>query len=140
MGKALARRSKRAMVTECMRSNAMRKYVIINMSRILKSEIRALCSNSVLRSQAVTDLSQFTWDNLIKEMQTFAPVLLSLLYACTERKTSRSNREATIGICVSVLLKYRFSKMCLVQKLIALILYAGHSAKSVSSNMYYYVA
>ena len=118
----------------------MRKYVIINMSRILKSEIRALCSNSVLRSQAVTDLSQFTWDNLIKEMQTFAPVLLSLLYACTETKTSRSNREATIGICVSVLLKYRFSKMCLVQKLIALILYAGHSAKSVSSNMYYYVA
>jgi len=135
LGKALARKSKKAMVAECIRNNAIRKYVIISMSRILKSEIHALCSNkanSVLRTQSAAVLSQFTWDVVIREMQTYAPVLLSLMYACTETKTSRYNREATIGICVSVLLKYRFNKMCLVQKLIALILYAGHSAKSVS--------
>ena len=140
MGKALARRSKKAVVAECMRNNAMRKYVMVNMSRIVKSEIRTLCSNkanSVLRNHSVTSLSQFSWDSIIKEIQTYAPVLLSLLYACTETKTLRNNREATIGICVSILLQYRFSKMCLVQKLIALILYAGHSAKSVSSCIYY---
>ena len=55
MSEALARRSKKAMVAECMRSNVMHKYVIINISRIVKSEIRAL--HSILRNQSVTNLS-----------------------------------------------------------------------------------
>ena len=55
MGEALARRSKKAMVAECMRSNVMRKYVIINMSRIVKSEIRALHSNKFSSSKSISD-------------------------------------------------------------------------------------
>ena len=40
-----------------------------------------------------------------------------------------------IGLCVAIMLKYRRPTMSLVQKLIAVILYSGHSSKKV----YYYM-
>ena len=56
---------------------------------------------------------------------------MSILEGCTETKVTRVNRKAVMGMCVVLLLKHRFMKMCLVQKIISLILYAGQANKQV---------
>ena len=76
-------------------------------------------------------LPSSSWDKLLTEVSTYAPVFLSLLRAATYTRRSRDNQSAVIGICAAVLLKHRFHKMNLVQKLLSLILYSGHSSKKV---------
>ena len=144
MGKAIARKSKATIVRECIKDPTMFKYIINKISRILQSELRRMCAvevNSVLKQQLPKNFSEFTWDILIKEAEVYAPVLLAILNACTTTKTPRSNRLGTIGMCIAILLKYRYDKMCLVQKILSLILYAGHSGKEVCMyhfNLLYY--
>ena len=118
-----------------MRGIATRKYLNASMSRILHKEIRKLCSTDakcVLNPEhSNCSLQDFTWDRLLEDIAANAPMLLAFLQACTRTKKPRTNRKATIGICVAILLKFRFNKMCLVQNIIALILYAGLSGKQV---------
>ena len=56
---------------------------------------------------------------------------MSILEGCTKTKVTRVNRKAVMGMCVVLLLKHRFIKMCLVQKIISLILYTGQANKQV---------
>ena len=78
-----------------------------------------MCStetNSVLKQHLPKNLSEFTWDMLVEEAEVHAPVLLAVVNACTKTKTPRSNRLGIIEMCIAILLKYRYDKMCLVQK------------------------
>jgi len=133
LGKAIARGSRKKLITECMRGIATRKYLNASMSRILHKEIRKLCSTAakcVLNPEhSNCSLQDFTWDRLLEDIAANAPMLLAFLQACTRTRKPRTNRKATIGMCITILLKFRFNKMCLVQKMIAVILYAGHSGK-----------
>ena len=93
-----------------------------------------MCSehtSSVLSSQSVTDLWEFTWEKLLHELKVNAPILLSILRECTKTRRPRPNQNAVIGMCAVILLKHRFKKMSLVQRILSLILYAGHSGKQV---------
>ena len=93
-----------------------------------------MCSdktNSVLRADPTIELKVFKWDTLLAELSQNAPVFLSLLHAATHTRRNRENKSAVIGLCAAVLIKHRFQKMNVVQKLISLILYAGHSGKKV---------
>ena len=65
------------------------------------------------------------------ELLTNAPILMSILMESTKTKTVRANSQAVIATCVGLLVKHRFTKMCLIQKLVSLILYAGHANKQV---------
>ena len=123
------------MVDECFKDPAMQKYILERVGRIVRSELCRMCSekiSSCLRKQEEDIYGEFTWEMIHDELKANAPVLLSLLQACTLTRKSRENRKAVIGICVAILLKHRFSKMSLVQRIISLILYAGHSGKQVS--------
>ena len=93
-----------------------------------------MCSdrtNSVLNSQEKEDLGIFSWDKLLDELEVNAPVFLSILHMCTQTKKPRINQDAVVGICTAILLKYRFPKMSLDQKILSIILYAGQSGKLV---------
>ena len=76
-------------------------------------------------------LKEFTWDKLFEELSFNAPILLSILRDCTQTRRPRTNRSAVIGMCFAILLKYRYLKMNLIQKIISMILYAGDSTKQV---------
>ena len=133
IGKAIARQSKASVVAQCMKDNVMFNYIIIRISRILQSELRKLCSvDSLLKENSTTAFQEFSWNNLIKEIQDHAPLLLSVMTACTKTRSYRPNRNSTIGMCIAMLLKYHYKNMCLVQKILSLVLYAGHSSKQVS--------
>ena len=53
LGKAVARKSNKSIAEECMKSQEVRKYVIIQLGVLLRHELKNLCSdstNSLLRS------------------------------------------------------------------------------------------
>ena len=85
----------------------------------------------MLRTHSKHMLLEFNWDALKTELLVNAPILLSILEACTHTKSPLTNSTAVIGMCAALILRHRFTKMCLLQKMISLILYAGHSDKQV---------
>ena len=85
----------------------------------------------MLRTHSKHMLLEFNWDALKTELLVNAPILLSILEACTHTKSPRTNSTAVIGMCAALILRHRFTKMCLLQKMVSLILYAGHSDKQV---------
>ena len=138
LGKALARGCSKQVAGECLKDPKIRIYIIEKIGKIVRVELCRLCSDktdSILRKHSPKTFKEFTWDALTKELLVNAPVLMSILEGCTETKVERVNRKAVIGMCVVLLLKHRFMKMCLVQKIISLILYAGQASKQVISSI-----
>lgn len=108
------------------------KYCIQKIGVMIRNELHTLCNpatKSVLGSQCLSGLSDFTWKKLIDELEIHAPVLLTVLRYATVTRDDRHNRETIIGMCAALLLKHCYFKMSLVQKILALVLYSGHSGK-----------
>lgn len=142
MGKAVARGSKQTVAIECLGDPATKEQLLKQLGIVIRNELKAMCKvsrSSILCSGSAEDLKNFTWDTLLNEADETAPVLSAILKECTHTKRLRSNRHAVIGMCLSILLKYRFEKMSLVQKIMTLILYAGHSGKQVSINVSFFI-
>ena len=137
MGKLLARGTRKSLASQCLRQPNCRLHVLDGIGRIVASEIKALCSlsfNSVLRNTDVTDLKTFSWEKVLSEAKNCAPTLLQLLESCTRPRIGHSpkpNRKVIIGLCICILCRYRCPSMSLFQKIVSVILYAGHSAKQV---------
>ncbi len=125
-------------MAELFKDPVSRRYMIKKMGIVMRHELKSMCServNSILSSQCSSHLHQFTWDKLLQELSVNAPVFLSTLLSLTQTRQPRMNRDAIIGMCSAILLKFRFSKMSTIQKLISLILYAGHSGKQVQLGL-----
>ena len=123
------------MAIECLREHRTRRHLLKRVGMLVHNELILLCSdstNSILRQQSVLQLKEFTWSKLSAELKNKAPTFLTILNECTHTRRPRSNQDAVIGMCAALLLKHRFSKMSLVQKIMSLILYDGHSGKQVS--------
>ena len=132
-GKALARRSKRKLAGECLRDDKTRHSIILSLQKLIQTELKKLSSmQSSLLDQSPDTLKSFTWNAIYDELKKNAPIFLSFLMAATQTKTPRSNRIAVMCVCASVILKYRFKRINLFQKIVSLVLYAGHCSKQVS--------
>ncbi len=132
--KAVARRNKSSLVTEVFKDNTTKQYVIKRIGNIVRKELFTMCSEktgSILSSKHVSDLKEFTWDKLLTELDSHAPVLHSILKMCTQTRRRRPNRSAVIGMCVAILLRYQHVKMNLAQRIVSVILYAGDCSKQV---------
>ena len=88
-------------------------------------------SESFLSSQSKDDLKEFQWERLHRELSLKAPVLLSILLDATRTRVPRLNLYIVIGTCVAILLKHHNPKASLLQKIVSLVLYAGHASKQV---------
>ncbi len=131
LGKAVARRSKSTVAAEVLKDPITKKYVLQRLGVNLRRELALMCSDkveSILQSQ---DLKCFTWDKLLLEVSEHSPILYSILQSCTHTRRPRHNRNGIIGMCCAILLKFRYGKMSLVQRMVSLILYAGSSGKQV---------
>lgn len=129
--KSYARGSKKAAVAKCFKCPTSREFLIKHIQGMLHQELRYLCSdrlNSVLRSSKV---EEFSWDILLDELKTHSPLYFAMIQGCTKTQTPRKNHDAVVGMCTAILLKHKFSKMSVVQKMISLILYGGHAGKQV---------
>ena len=79
-------------------------------------------------------LKDFEWDTVIDELRNHAPVVLGILQAATKPRVPRANTNAVIGTFAAIILKQRNSKMSLLQKIISLLLYSGHTSIQVSKH------
>ena len=125
-----------SVAVECVRDERTRKHVISALTQYVRKEIKDLCSRRVMsiqRSRTPSTLKTFSWDAKVDEAAEYAPTLIELLKGCTQKslKASKANQKSIIGVCLSLLCKYRNPKMTLFQRMLSLILYAGHSAKKV---------
>ena len=90
--------------------------------------------DSVQRKKDALSLKTFTWAPILNEAEKHAPTLVELLRISTgPGKKKQSNHDILIGTCISIICKYR-NGMALFQRVISLILCAGHSAKKVNDE------
>ena len=134
--KQLARRQHKGTAKQCLSHNLIRQNVVKEMGKIVQKEIALLCSDkvtSVLQDRSGTELLEFSWERIHRELEEYTPNLLTLLKWCTKTRTTRNDRPrvAVICLCISMLCKFRNSRMSLTQKVLSLLLYAGHASKQV---------
>ena len=126
MGTSIAQGSKKKLVDQCYDDPDTRPIMLRKMEafwELMYSEKTA----SILRSNTYDDYQKFSWGKLIQEMRVHAPVLTNILFSCTATKNPGPNRMAIIGLCCS---------NNLLQKVILLILHAGHCGKHVRRTNY----
>lgn len=106
-----------------------------NILQVIRMECASLCEKrrpSLLRKCTKEKLTSFTWTSFHRELQDRAPTLLSILKCAARPRRSRSDPSLPgIGLAAAVLLKQRNKELNLVQSIVAVMLYAGHSAKKV---------
>ena len=133
----LIRRNYRSFAVTTFKNHSARKAVLKVMGQTLRNEVASLCSTksrSVL-AQSPKKIIDFQGvvDGLMAEMESRAPTLLSLLQWASQTKRPRSNTKLIIAMITSLLCKHRKSSVCQFQRIVSLVLYAGHSSKQVFS-------
>lgn len=150
LARGVARRSQRTIARQAMGNMKVRQHVLDILARDVQKEMTSLCSKraqSMLRASSFEAASSFTWDKLTSEISAKAPTLYAILEGCVnvKRKEKRaltaphgrkfknrhSSKSAVMGMCAAILLRNRNHHMNLVQRIVALILHSGHSAKQV---------
>ena len=100
----------------------------------VKEEVKVICSdktNSKLKSNDVTD---FSWDSIWSELLMYMPRLAIFLKEVLS-DSSNDNRHV-ICLIISMILKFRYPKMCLVQKVISMYLFGNSVHKKVRFLMF----
>jgi len=143
VGKLVARGSKIAIANQFLKDLQLRKHIATKIGKIIHDEIGVMCSNkfgSVLRNQSV---QTFSCEAVVTEMKACAPTLLSVLQVCTnghkrpkcqtqKTNTSMPDSNTIISVCTAILCRHHRPSMSLLQRVVSLILYEGHSSKQVS--------
>lgn len=122
------------MISECFKDDVARSHILNKIGQVIRHEIKAMCSgstNSVLQSLDTNDLKKFSWDRVLRELKLHAPVLSDILFSCTKTRFQHRNQTGVVCFIASIMIKQRYRRMNLVQKIISLILYVGHCAKQV---------
>ena len=76
---------------------------------------------------------KFNWDAIVDEATEHAPNLIQIWMECTRKtqKQSKATQKSIVSVCLSLLCNQGNPKMTLFQRILPLVLYAGHSAKQV---------
>ena len=72
----------------------------------------------------------FSWDTIWSELQKYMPRLVSFLQEIIPEVFDGSHRRI-IAMIISIILKYRNPKMCLVQKVVSVFLFGNSVHKKV---------
>ena len=132
--KSVIRKSYKAAANKSWQSKKIQPHLQRKIFKELKKEVKVLQSsttNSAFHQTKPIDVRSFSWKHLEGELQQRASFLYCILMSLTETRSSRSNRSAIICVIVAVILKFRYPKMSLIQKVISCVLYAGHCSKQV---------
>lgn len=122
------------MINQCYKDPVARKHMVNKIGQVLRLEIKAMCSDrvsSILQSMNSDNLKTFRWDLVLSELKLHAPMLMDILFSCTKTKFPRKNQTGIVCFVASILFKFRYARMDAVQKVLSLILYAGHCGKQV---------
>ena len=133
--KPLIRRSYNSFAAKTMQNKSARKAIITQIGQLIHKEIVGLCSDKcdfILRNKSKTALKEFQFDTFVEQLRCHAPTLVSLFKSCLRTRTARRNSNLVLGLLIGIICKFRRQSCCLLQRIISLVLYAGHSSKKVS--------
>ena len=137
--KAIAHKSFKKLADECLSDKRKGYYIVSKIGREIRTEMKNLCSKqSVLCSQSADHLRDFHYNNIYAKIKEKASCFFTFLMEATKTRTPRHNRIAVVCLCAMVVLKLRFKKINLLQKVVSLILYSGHCSKQVYVMRYIY--
>lgn len=115
-------------------SEKYRTQILRYHSLKLKEEAKTLCSSTgdtcLLRSKLTDSILTIDWEALHRELCDKAPLLMSVLESVTPTKRQPC-KKAALCMCASVLLFAHTKNMSLIQRVISILLYAGHASKQV---------
>lgn len=77
-------------------------------------------------------ITKFTWGSILRELHLEFPTLYSFLRAVLFRRKCNLHHR-NVGMSACLLLKSRNKHLGLVQGVISLVMYAGHSSKQVGN-------
>ena len=149
LGRSVGRRNRSSIARQVVKDSRIRKKVVECIGKLMSKELTNLASlktNSMLRNHSCEALEQFSWRDLLVELEKETPITLSLLKQCAHVKrrvhkprgeggrSSRRmpNEEAAVGMCFAILMRARSQRVNLVQRLISILLYGSHAPKQVS--------
>ena len=127
-----------------MKCDEVRTVVIELLMKELNDQCSHLCEklrfNSILRQTSLDDLLKFTWQCLVDEWKTEAPLYWSFLQAVAspprprnkQKGLKESSRYPSMCMGGAVLLKERNKDMSALHHLMGIYLYHGDLHKSVS--------
>jgi hypothetical protein len=119
-------------------SEKYRTQILRYHSLKLKEEAKTLCSSTgdtcLLRSKLTDSILTIDWEALHRELCDKAPLLMSVLESVTPTKRQPC-KKAALCMCASVLLFARTKNMSLIQRVISILLYAGHASKQVYTQL-----
>ena len=89
LARSVGRRNRSSIARHVMKDSRIRKKIVEHMGKLLSKELARLSSkkvNSHFRDVSVSGLEEFTWESLLQEIGTEAPVMLSFLRECVRVK------------------------------------------------------
>ena len=120
----IVRSSHCSLARKCLQDQRVRGHITKNLGVSLRKEIAALRPN-------VANLTEWRWEDMLDLVKLKAPTVLSLIQSCTKTKRHRQNQNAIVGVLVLTLCRHRRPSASIFQRLVSLILYAGHASKIV---------
>ena len=132
IGKSLARRSGSSFARHSMTNSLFRQGILKQIMISVRREMKGLCKkDSIFTMNLKTALETFTWEHLLGIIRSIAPILFSVVSAALTRSRSEPPTLPLLAI-LCLIMKTRSQRMSLLQRLISLIMYAGHAGKQVS--------
>lgn len=148
MVRGIGRLNYGSVARQAMKVNRIRSKILTILATDIQKELTQMCARkhkSVFRNATPEYLKSFTWDTLLLELDSRAPIFSRVLRGIIQvkcrirnrtpqkkgRKCSRSSEEAVLGVCAAIMLRHRNVHMNLLQRIVSLILYNGHASKQV---------
>ena len=88
----------------------------------------SLTINSVLQNSGI---DSFSWEAIERELQEITPLFYNILFEVTRTRSTRLNRSNVICVCAAMSLKFHYSKMSVIHKIVSAIILSGHCSKQV---------
>ena len=131
----LIRRNYRSFAVTAFKNHSSKKAILKLLGQNLCKEVSSLCSTKSKSALAqppkkISNISGVV-NGLMADMECRAPILLSLLKWASKTQRPRGNTKLVLSMITSMLCKHRKSSVCQLQRIVSLILYAGHSSKQV---------
>ena len=135
VGKFVGRGRRRSIAQAVVGNLNLRQHVVEELTRTIRKEVKELCSrnyDTILRMKTKPALQSFTWQRIWDELDTKAPLLLTILTNCLPKKKGSSDAvKPALCMCASILLKLTNPHVNLAQGVLSVVLRAGHTPKQV---------
>ena len=120
-------------------------WIVKGVGKVLLFELKHLCSikvNSVLRRKDNKSIKRFPWEIIVNEVAKNCPTLYctsSVMYNY-QKELQLINQKFIVVVIISILSKFRCTAMSLFQKMVSMILYAGHAGNKVQLELLSFIS